>query len=77
MKIVELHENRIAEVDDIFRRAEELAYEEAADQRHGVSDDRIFAIAKQIIHNEVRDPAIASGMIDLISDRINQLRKHK
>lgn len=62
----------MAELDDIFTRAEELAYDESRDQNHGVNGDRILAIAKQIIHNEVRDPIIASTMVDAISDRIKR-----
>lgn len=73
MKIIELNEDRMTQADDIFNQAEALAYEEASEQHHGVSGDRIFAISKQIIHNEVQDPAVASAMIDLMSDRIHQL----
>ena len=75
MHLIELLENRVAQADEIFKMAEQLAYEEARDQHHGVSDDRILAIAKQLIHNDVRDPAMATAMVDLISDRIHQMRK--
>jgi len=72
MKIFELQESRVAELDELYRQAEKLAYDEAHDQHHGVSGDRILAIAKQLIHNEVRDPAIASSMIDAVADRIHR-----
>ena len=72
MRIFELQESRMAELDLLFQRAEELAFDEAQDQRHGVSGDRIIAIAKQLVHNEVRDPAIASSMIDAVADRVHQ-----
>lgn len=72
MKLFELYESRMAELDDIFSRAEALAYDEAHAQHSPVNGDRIFVIAKQIIHKEVRDPAIATAMIDAVSDRISQ-----
>ncbi len=67
--------SRMAEADDIFTRAEELAYDEAGNSGSGLNDDRILAIAKQLIHNEIQDPAVATATIDLVSDRIYQLRK--
>ena len=72
MRIYELYESRMKELDMLYQKAEELAYDEAHDQHHGVSGDRILAIAKQLIHNEVRDPAIASAMIDSIADCIHR-----
>ena len=72
MKLSELHESRMAELDALFQQAEEMAFDEAQNQRHSVSGDRVLAIAKQLIHNEVRDQAMASALIDAISDRVHQ-----
>jgi hypothetical protein len=72
LELAGVFESRMAEVDDIYTRAEELAYEESQGGNRPVDGDRIFAIAKQIIHNEIRDAAQAASMTELISERINK-----
>ena len=62
-------------MDDIFTRAEELAYDEASTQGGNLNDDRILAIAKQLIHNEFQDQAVAASMVDAVADRIYMKRK--
>lgn len=67
--------SRMSELDDIFTRAEELAYDEASTQGNNLNDDRILAIAKQLIHNEIQDQAVATSMVDAVADRIYMKRK--
>ncbi len=67
--------SKMSRLDDLFKRAEELAYEEADVQGGRLNDDRILAIAKQLIHNEIQDPAVAKAAIDAVSDRIYRSRK--
>ena len=76
MKLQELmNESTMSEAHDIYTRAEEMAYEESANGNQPVHDDRIFAIAKQLISNEVRDPRQAQVYLELIAKYIHQKRR--
>jgi len=76
MKILELlNEGFGGVVDEILIRAEDIAFDEAANSGgQSVQDDRIFAIAKQIISNEIKDPRKASGIEELIATRLTLRR---